>query len=174
MYAGQWADRLHDELPKPELEPEQEAIEPEAVEAEAVEPEPDPSAADPPGPAAEALPAEPATEAAGVPGLSAMPADWPVLPPNAALAAEVQWVQSQRLLVRDGAGVDLSKARSPAPSMSALSWLETSILFPSKFADVAVKVTQGQADEAEAIRRERADLADVEALLAEAREAKVG
>lgn len=104
-------------------------------------------------------------------GLATLPAEWPQLPPNASLAAEVSWVQSSRLdvvqQVPGGYRVDLSRADRPAPSKGALSWLETSILFPSKFADVSVKAAQGATDEQEEVRRERIAIEEVRALLAE-------
>ena len=100
-------------------------------------------------------------------GLSEIPAGWPTLPANASLQAEISWVSANRLRVRDGNGVDLSRALSPAPSYSALSWLETSILFPSKFADISVKATQNQEDEREHIRREKLAIDEIRGLLAE-------
>ena len=69
--------------------------------------------------------------------------------------------------MRDGNGVDLSRALSPAPSYSALSWLETSILFPAKFADISVKATQNQEDETQHIRREKLAIEEIRGLLAE-------
>ena len=102
-----------------------------------------------------------------VQGLSEIPADWPQLPANASLQVEISWVSANRLRVRDGTGVNLSRALSPAPSYSALSWLETSILFPSKFADISVKATQHQEDEKEHIRREKLSIEEVRGLLAE-------
>ena len=103
----------------------------------------------------------------GVPGLGTMPDSWGVLPANASLQVEISWVSANRLRVRDGTGVDLSKALSPAPSYSALSWLETSILFPSKFADISVKATANQDDEKESIRREKMAIEEIRGLLAE-------
>lgn len=103
----------------------------------------------------------------GVPGLGTIPADWPKLPANASLQVEISWVSANRLVVRSGAGVDLSRALSPAPSYSALSWLETSILFPSKFADISVKATATQDDEREGIRREKLAIEEIRSLLAE-------
>ena len=100
-------------------------------------------------------------------GLSEIPAGWPTLPANASLQAEISWVSANRLRVRDGNGVDLSRALSPAPSYSALSWLETSILFPSKFADISVKATANQEDEQEHIRREKMAIEEIRGLLAE-------
>jgi len=100
-------------------------------------------------------------------GLADLPSDWPQLPANASLASEVQWVTANRLRVRDGNGVDLSRALGPAPSHSALSWLETALLFPAKFADVAVKVTQNQEDEREHVRREKLSIQEIEDLLTE-------
>ena len=102
-----------------------------------------------------------------VQGLSEIPAGWPQLPANAALASEIAWVSANRLRVRDGIGVDLSRALSPAPSYAALSWLETSILFPSKFADISVKATAQQDDEREHVRREKMAIEEIRALLAE-------
>lgn len=107
-----------------------------------------------------------------VQGLSEIPAGWPQLPANASLQAEISWVSANRLRVRDGNRVDLSRALSPAPSYSALSWLETSILFPSKFADISVKATANQDDEKEYIRREKMAIEEVRAILAEMLEDK--
>jgi hypothetical protein len=100
-------------------------------------------------------------------GLSEIPAGWPTLPANASLQAEISWVSANRLRVRDGNGVDLSRALSPAPSYSAMSWLETSILFPSKFADISVKVTQNQEDERAHVRMEKLAIEEMRSLLAE-------
>lgn len=127
---------------------------------EAVAAEPEPVEADEPPPA-------PIPSDQGVPGLGTIPTDWPKLSANASLQAEIAWVSANRLLVRDGSGVDLSKALSPAPSYSALSWLETSILFPSKFADISVKATQNQEDEAQHVRREKLAIEEIRSLLAE-------
>ena len=103
----------------------------------------------------------------GVSGLGDLPPDWPTLPANASLQAEISWVTANRLRVRSGAGVDLSRALSPAPSYSALSWLETSILFPSKFADISVKATAQQDDEREHIKREKLAIEEIRSILAE-------
>ena len=73
---------------------------------------------------------------------------------------------ANRLRVRVGSGVDLSRALSPAPSYSALSWLETSILFPSKFADISVKATADQDDEKKEIRREKMAIEEIRDILA--------
>ena len=121
--------------------------------------------------AAPEIPAPP-PESAGLSGLGDIPADWPDLPDNAQLATEVQWVQANRVRVRQGDSVDLSKARSPAPSWSALSWLETAILFPSKWADITARATATQADERESVRRERVSIEEVRSLLAEMLEAR--
>lgn len=102
-----------------------------------------------------------------VQGLSEIPAGWPQLPANAALPSEIAWVSANRLRVRDGNGVDLSRALSPAPSYAALSWLETSILFPSKFADISVKATAQQDDEREHVRREKMAIGEIRGLLSE-------
>jgi hypothetical protein len=102
-----------------------------------------------------------------VPGLGDLPESWGTLPANASLQQEISWVSANRLRVRSGTGVDLSRALSPAPSYSALSWLETSILFPSKFADISVKATAGQEDEREHVRREKLAIEEIRSLLSE-------
>jgi hypothetical protein len=144
--------QIAEDLAEPEPEPEVSAI--ADIPAE---PEPEPAAQIPP----------PSREEEGVPGLGELPESWGTLPANASLQVEISWVSANRLRVRDGSGVDLSKALSPAPSYSALSWLETSILFPSKFADISVKATQNQEDEKEHVRRERMAIDEVRSLLAE-------
>ena len=111
----------------------------------------------------------PAASTRGVQGLGDIPADWPELPANANLATEVAWVQANRLRVRQGDAVDLSRSLSPAPSHAALGWLETSILYPSKFADVCVKASGDQDDDKEDIRRERIAIDELRTLLSEAR-----
>jgi hypothetical protein len=151
-YASRETDRLHPHFhPLPEPEPPEDPPEPE--------PEP---------PLVVEAPAPPASSD-GVDGLGDLPEDWPTLPANAALALEVAWVQANRLRVRQGEGVDLSRALSPAPSYAALSWLETSILFPAKFADVCVKASGDQQDDTEDVRRERIALSELRTLLSEAR-----
>lgn len=108
----------------------------------------------------------------GVTDLGDLPAEWPQLPANASLQVEIAWVSANRLRVRSGTGVDLSRALSPAPSYSALSWLETSILFPAKFADISVKATASQDDEREGIRREKLAIDEIRSILAEMLEDK--
>ncbi len=107
-----------------------------------------------------------------VQGLSEIPAGWPQLPANASLPSEIAWVSANRLRVRDGNSVDLSRALSPAPSYAALSWLETSILFPAKFADISVKATAQSDDEREHIRREKLAIEEIRSILGEMLEAK--
>jgi hypothetical protein len=139
-----------------------------------VEEDPEPAETSPIGDELEAA-AEPKPEAAppappvdmGVSGLGDLPESWGNLPANAQLQVEIAWVSANRLRVRSGNGVDLSRALSPAPSYSALSWLETSILFPSKFADISVKATAQQDDEREGIRREKLAIEEIRGLLAE-------
>ncbi len=124
----------------------------------------------PPGvqPAAPPTPAEAPAPTEGVTGLAAIPADWPGLPPNAQLRDEVEWVSANRLVVAEGHTVSLARALSPPPSHAALSWLETSILYPAKFADIAVRAAgQDSAEERELVRRERLALDEVRELLAE-------
>lgn len=105
-------------------------------------------------------------------GLSSIPKGWPELSANASLAAELGWVQANRLrVVTEKLGkptlVDLGKALSPAPSWSALGWLETSIRSYAKFVDVAAKVTGGDEGEAGVMRRERVAVDEVHGLLRE-------
>ncbi len=124
----------------------------------------------PPGvqPAAPPAPTEAPAPTDGVTGLASIPADWPALPPNAQLRAEVEWVSANRLVVAEGHTVDLSRALSPPPSHAALSWLETSILYPAKFADIALRAAgQDSAEERELVKRERLALDEVRELLAE-------
>lgn len=112
-----------------------------------------------------------ARDEAAVTGLDAIPPDWPSLPPNAKLSVEIQWVQANRLSVvrdlGDRAVVDLSKAMTPAPSWSALGWLETSIRAYAKFVDVAAKASATLEDEREMTRREKLAIDEVRSLLAE-------
>lgn len=175
QYATREADRVWPAPlppePEPAPEPEPSAVVEPAPEPLAPEPEPAPPAAEPEPPATPEPPAAavpPASSAGGVVGLGDIPAYWPSLPPNASLAAEVSWVQANRLLVRNGEGVDLSRSLSPAPSHATLGWLETSILYPSKFADVTVKASGDQDDDKEDVRRERIALVDMCTLLSEA------
>lgn len=164
--AYEWATRETDRLFPAPLPPEPE---PEPVEIPA-EPE-EPSAIEPEEPIPELIPEPETSPAADKPAADSLvftvPPAWGELPANASLQAEIAWVSANRLRVRDGSGVDLSRALSPAPSYSALSWLETSILFPSKFADISVKATQNQDDEKEAIRREKASIEEVRSILKE-------
>ncbi len=114
----------------------------------------------------------PAKDDGSVSGLSELPDHWPELPANAQLQVEIAWVTANRLRVRDGTGVNLSKALSPAPSYAALSWLETSILFPAKFADISVKATAQQDDEREFSKREKMAIEEIRSILSEMLEAK--
>lgn len=179
QYATREVDRVWrpPELPPPPPEPEPEPPAAEVVVAAdppAADPVPGPELPAPPAAADQAAASSPPTSttppaaSGGVQGLGDIPTSWPTLPANASLAAEVAWVHANRIRVRQGDGVDLSRAISPAPSYAALSWLETSILYPSKWADVTVKASQDQADAAEDVRRERHALVDLQALLAEA------
>jgi hypothetical protein len=109
-------------------------------------------------------------------GLSRIPADWPPLPPNSSLAAEIQWVQSVRIdvvqeLPTGGVVVHLHKADRPAPSKAALGWLETSIRAYAKYCDIAAKAASTYEDEREVVRRERMSIEQVRALLSEVLEA---
>lgn len=135
----------------------------ESQPSSAPEPAPNPVATEPV--------AAPAADL-GVSGLGEIPANWPELPANAPLPIEIAWVTANRLKVRRGNGVDLSRALSPAPSYSALSWLETSILFPAKFADISVKATAETDDEKEFIRREKLAIEEIRSILKEMLDAK--
>ena len=108
----------------------------------------------------------------GVKGLGEIPKDWPELPANASLAVEVGWVQANRLriveeLAAGGTRVHLGKAMTPAPSWSALSWLETSIRSYAKFVEVAAKCAQTPDDEQAQVKRERLRIEEMKAILAE-------
>ena len=110
-------------------------------------------------------------EGGNVTGLSDIPASWGELPANASLQAEIGWCQANRLWVVEekpnGATVvHLDLARMPAPSWSALGWLETSIRAYAKFVDVAARATAGQDGEAADIRREQQSIEEVRRLLA--------
>ena len=121
-----------------------------------------------------AVAAAPIQDDGSVSGLSELPPGWPELPANAKLQVEIAWVTANRLRVRCGTGVDLSRALSPAPSYSALSWLETSILFPSKFADISVKATADNDNEKEFIKREKLAIEEIRSILKEMMEAEAG
>jgi hypothetical protein len=116
-----------------------------------------------------------ATEVAAdtrVRGLGDIPTSWPELPENASLQAELSWVQSNRLRVVDerssgAVQVHLDRARSPAPSWAALSWLETSIRCYAKFVDVCAKSLKDGQDEQEHVRREKMAIDEIRSLLAE-------
>ena len=148
-------------FPPPGVAPQALEEEPEILEIPAPEQEP----VIEPEPAPEAVIAadKPAADSL----VFAVPESWGELPDNATLQVEISWVSANRLRVRDGSGVDLSRALSPAPSYSALSWLETSILFPSKFDDISVKATANQDDEKELIRREKASIEEIRSILKE-------
>lgn len=112
-------------------------------------------------------PPEPTPEPAGLTGLADIPGDWPDLVPNASLQAEVGWVQANRVRCVQGTTVLLSRALSSAPSHAALAWLETAVLFPSKWADVALRATQHQETEEGQVRRDRKSIEELRAILSE-------
>lgn len=163
--AYEWATREVERLFPAPLPPEPEPV------IEAVEPEPLPEPAPPAEPAGTELQASTIVDTPvpdqGVSGLGDIPSAWGELPANAQLQVEIAWVSANRLRVRSGSGVELARALSPAPSYSALSWLETSILFPSKFADISVKATANQDEEKEHVRREKMAIEEIRGLLAE-------
>lgn len=105
-------------------------------------------------------------------GLNQIPAHWPHLPPNAALATEIQWVQAVRIdvvteLPTGGTIVRLDRAERPAPSKAALGWLETSIRAYSKYCDIAAKAAANIEDGQEMARRERLSIEQVRSILSE-------
>jgi hypothetical protein len=107
-----------------------------------------------------------------VQGLGDIPDDWPQLPNNASLQAELRWCQANRLLVVEERGsgatvVRLDRASSPPPSKAALSWLETSIRAYAKYVDVLARSLKDEVDEAANVRRERMQIEDIRALLRE-------
>tara|TARA_Y100000593_G_scaffold12687_1_gene23472 strand:- start:13742 stop:14512 length:771 start_codon:yes stop_codon:yes gene_type:complete len=110
-----------------------------------------------------------------VQGLGDLPSTWPDLPSNASLQSELSWVQSNRVLVVEerptgSTRVHLDRARSPAPSWAALSWLETAIRTYAKFVDVVAKSLKEEEQDAEHVRRERRAIAELESILAEMHE----
>ena len=107
-----------------------------------------------------------------VQGLGEIPASWPELADNASLQAELAWVQSNRLRVVEekpsgATRVHLDRARSPAPSWGALSWLETSIRSYAKYVDVVARGLKDEQDEHEHVRRERMRIEEIRGLLTE-------
>jgi hypothetical protein len=64
----------------------------------------------------------------------------------------------------------LERAHEPAPSRAAIGWLETSIRSYAKYVEVAAKATATAQDEQEQVRRERMQIEEIRALLAEMRE----
>jgi hypothetical protein len=107
-------------------------------------------------------------------GLSDIPASWGELPANASLHAEIAWCQANRLWVVEekpnGATVvHLNLARTPAPSWSALGWLETSIRAFAKFVDVSARASSSGQDEADKAKRERLQIAEIRGLLEQMR-----
>lgn len=119
-----------------------------------------------------------AADTGQIQGLNDLPGDWPELAANASLAADVGWVQANRLrVVREKPGgatvVSLDRALSAAPSWAALGWLETSIRSYAKFVDVVARAS-GADDEGESavLRRERRSIEEVRALLDEMKAAE--
>ena len=104
-----------------------------------------------------------------VAGLEKIPQSWGELSASASLAAELGWVQANRLWIvtetPSGVRVDLSRACEPAPSRAALAWLETSIRNYAKYTDVLAKTASTAVDEGEDVRRERLALKEIEQLL---------
>ena len=81
-------------------------------------------------------------------------------------------MQANRLYVVEelssgGTRVHLDRAHEPAPSRSAIGWLETSIRSYAKFVEVAAKVSGPGDDEGEQVKRERMQIDEIRALLAE-------
>jgi hypothetical protein len=108
-----------------------------------------------------------------VQGLAEVPDSWGELPSNASFNAEIAWVQAERLRIVEERGqttvVRLDRARSPAPSWAALSWLETSIRSYAKFVEVAAKAAGGANEDQDHVRRERMAIEEIRGLLEEMR-----
>ena len=107
-----------------------------------------------------------------VQGVGQIPPSWPELADNASLQAELAWVQSNQLRVVEekssgATRVHLDRARSPAPSWAALSWLETSIRSYAKYVDVVARSLKDEQDDRESARRERRSIDELRAILAE-------
>ena len=104
-------------------------------------------------------------------GLDRIPRAWGELPPNASLASEIQWVQSNRISIVQERGnavlVRLNRAAAPAPSKAALGWLETSIRAYSKYCDIAAKAAAAVQDEQAVTTREKMAIERIRALLAQ-------
>jgi len=105
-------------------------------------------------------------------GVGEIPPSWPDLPDNASLQAELAWVQSNRLRVVEerpsgATRVHLDRARSPAPSWAALSWLETSIRSYATYVDVVARSLKDEQDEQGWVKREKMALEEVKGLLEE-------
>ncbi|MFO7903005.1 MAG: hypothetical protein R6U98_10110, partial [Pirellulaceae bacterium] len=113
-------------------------------------------------------------DTARVQGLGDIPADWPQLPENASLQAELGWCQANRLRIVEelpsgSTRVHLDQAGTPAPSMASLGWLETSIRSYAKYVDVVARSLSVVADEQAMVRRERMAIGRIRALLAQMR-----
>ena len=107
-----------------------------------------------------------------VQGLGDIPDDWPDLPATASLQSDLQWVQSNRLVVVEeqasgATRVHLGRAHEPAPSRAALGWLETSIRSYAKYVDVVARSLAAVQDEVDQVRRERMRIDEIKALLRE-------
>ncbi len=105
-------------------------------------------------------------------GLGDIPPGWPPLPGNAALAAELGWVQANRLYVVEelasgGTRVHLDRAHEPAPSRAAIGWLETSIRSYAKYVEVCAKVSGPGDEDGEQVKRERFAIEEIRELLRE-------
>lgn len=117
------------------------------------------------------------SESARVAGLGDIPTSWGDLPSNASLAAEIGWVQANRLRVVEelptgAVRVHLDRALSPAPSHAALGWLETSIRSYAKYVDVAARAASTVQDEQAMVTRERMRIEEVRELLGQMRRAR--
>jgi len=135
------------------------------------EPPAEPETAEEPAGESPATEPEPPAPRGRVSGLDRIPEAWGELPPTARLQRDLEWVNANRLwIVREtGSGgfvVDLGKAYEPAPSRSALGWLDLAIRNPAKFMDLAAKKL-GEEDngEEEMEREERMQLDEIKRIL---------
>ncbi|REK18308.1 MAG: hypothetical protein DWQ42_20745 [Planctomycetota bacterium] len=101
-------------------------------------------------------------------GIDQLPDDWPShIPDSADMADEIKWIQANRMLVCTPAGVDLTRARSPWPSMVTGAWLRDSILFPAKWLDVCAKHSGSATSDDGVMGKERMATQEVRDLLEE-------
>ena len=106
-----------------------------------------------------------------VEGLDRIPKVWGELPASGTLKGDLEWVNANRLkIVRQkssgGVQVLLRQSHVPAPSWSALSWLQLAISNPAKFMDLVAKNMADEGEEdGELVRRERKAIGEIRGIL---------